>query len=212
MKKQLITLLLSYLPLTFIFAQTISTVTPGSAFQGQTIQVSISGQNTYFVQGTTTSWLTRGNDAILPTINSVQSYTSVNSIYQIPSNAALGYWDLHVIDPIFGELLKLDAILIDEFVGVDPRGGAVKKSIQLGPNPATDHFTLKYNLPTKALVQIQIRDLKGALIHPVFVGNQTVGSHEFTVQLADLSLPSGVFLVSLQVDEMIFAIKTTVLK
>jgi hypothetical protein len=212
MKQFSITLLLSFLPLAFIFSQAITTVTPSSAVQGQTIQVSISGQNTYFIQGTTTSWLTRGNDAMLPTINTVQSYTDMNSIYQIPANAPLGYWDLHVMDGFLGELLKLDAIFIDEFVGVDPRGSSVKESIQLGPNPATDHFTLKYNLPTKALVQIQIRDLKGAVIHPIFVGSQTLGSHEFTVQLADLSLPSGVFLVSLQVDEMIFAIKTTVLK
>jgi hypothetical protein len=44
------------------------------------------------------------------------------------------------------------------------------------------------------------------------VGEQAPGQHDFTTQLADLQLPSGVYLVTLQVDNMSFAVKTTFLR
>ncbi len=212
MNKISLTLLAILLSVNLLFSQQITTVSPGTATRGQTLQVSISGQNTFFTQTSTTSWLTRGVDAIVPSINSIQSMTQMSSIYSIPSNAGLGYWDMHVMDAVAGEILKLDAILILSSVGVDPRGSSVKESIQLGPNPAVDQFRLKYDLPTKSMVQVQIRDMRGNLLKPLFVGEQAPGTHDLEVNLNELHLPAGIYLVTLQVDDMFFATKTTFLK
>lgn len=213
MKHFLHLLLLSCFPSIFLLGQpTITTVTPNSAIQGQTINVSISGQNTYFQQGSTTAWLTQGSSAMVPTITTVQGWSQLTSVFSIPGNAGVGYWDLHVTDGWQGELLKLDAIFIDQFIGVDPRGTELKQSITLGPNPADDHFTLRYSLASKSMVQIQIRDLKGNLVQPLFVGEQSPGKQAFRAEIADLRLPGSTFLVTLQVDGMVFAVKASVLR
>jgi hypothetical protein len=204
------TIALSLLPFLPI-AQQITTVTPSTAIQGQTLQVSISGQNTFFTQTSTTSWLTRGVDAILPSVTSVLGPTQMNVIYSFPSNAALGYWDLHVTHGS-GELLKLDAIFIDAFIGVDARGPGIQESISIGPNPAVDHFLLRYALPGKARVQVSLRDLKGNLVKGLYSGDQGPGEHDVRVEVSDLPLASGVFLACLQVDEMVFAVRVMVVR
>lgn len=211
MKNSSLTLLLCCLPIFALFAQSITSVTPGTAIQGQTLQVTISGQSTFFTQTSTTSWISQGVVSIHPTNTVVQNYSTINATYSIPGNAGVGYWDMHVMEG-FNELIKLDAIFIDEFIGVDPRGATVKESIQLGPNPLRDEAVLHYALPSKAWVNIEMKNLQGGTVAHIYTGHQAPGSHTQQLRVSDLGLASGAYFLTLQVDDMVFAVKATVVR
>ena len=212
MKNSSWAIILSLLPFVSLFSQTmtITAVTPDTVVQGQTLQVAVTGQQTDFAQGSTTSWLERDGVKIIPTNRSVQNATLINSDYNIPSNAAVGYWDVLVTDWHWGLIGLGNGIFIDAFVGVNHSGPAIRESITLYPNPAVDHFQLRYALPNKSQVRILMRDIRGHLIQTLYAGAQAPGEYEFRVDVADLQLPSGIFLACLQVDEMEFAVKVNV--
>ncbi|HHG83830.1 MAG TPA: hypothetical protein ENJ82_03700 [Bacteroidetes bacterium] len=197
----------------FLPAQTLTTVFPDTAVQGQTLILAISGQNTSFTAATHgppihVSWLTRGNSTIQSYYNSVQSNLLLKSTYHIPGTAAVGYWDVHANDKT-GEHIKLDGLFIDMFVGIDPSGKQIRNTIKMAPNPMVNQFVMEYEIDRKATVAIDIMDLHGRLIRRLIEEKQIPGSHRKNLSLEDINLPSGMFLIVLRVDEMAFATKAT---
>lgn len=78
------------------FSQTISSVDPDSAWQGQTLQVNISGSALDFAQGTSvTVWIKQGNDSIIGDSYG-QSATNIFSWFTIPSSSPTGLYDLFI--------------------------------------------------------------------------------------------------------------------
>lgn len=193
---------------------TITSVMPDSAMQGQTLQVTISGSQTLFIQGSTTSWLTRGIDAILPSVNIVNSTTQMQSIYSIPNNAAIGLWDLNVQDAC-GVMTLTDGFRITLMTSNDPRSELIEQSLKLAPNPVIDEFTLEYSFPLAenrqpgehSKVAVEILDMQGRLVRSLFEGEQQAGEHRLKLSLGDIDLPAGAFFVVLHVDDMWFAEK-----
>lgn len=198
-------------------AQSITSVSPDSVFRGQTYVLTITGQGTGFsqmtqgTQGTGTSWLKRGVNALFPVLNSVQSPTVLNSAYDIPASTAIGFWDLHVMAAT-GELVLSDGVFIDAATNNDPLAPAIRSSIVISPNPASDHFNIAYTLAAKSKVEIQLLDLQGRLIYSLAKSHKGPGQHETRFDLPGLPLRQSTFLVVLRVDEMAFAIKVALLK
>lgn len=78
------------------FSQTITAIEPNSAWQGQTLQVAVSGTDLNFVQGTSTlMWLQQGGNQINGNVTDVQA-TQVSANVSIPPGALVGDYDVHI--------------------------------------------------------------------------------------------------------------------
>lgn len=95
-------------------AQSITTVEPNSAQQGDNLMVTITGQDTNFTQGSTTVWFTQGSSTIWFTQGSstVLGNTSLSAYFEIPSDAELGAWDVVVDNTVDGELTLIDGFSV----------------------------------------------------------------------------------------------------
>ncbi|MBN1352099.1 hypothetical protein JXJ21_22050, partial [candidate division KSB1 bacterium] len=95
----LLILLFLFIAVPALQAQTITKVDPDSAMQGESLTVSITGQNTIFAQGsdvTNNVWFAQGSNTINATTVTVYSATSLNADFDIPLSAETGWWDVSV--------------------------------------------------------------------------------------------------------------------
>lgn len=97
--KQLLSFVLALCGAT-ISAQTISNVSPPIGMEGTTINVSISGQNSNFLQGTTTVWFNQGSSTIYASNVTVSSATDLTAQLGIPYGTPLGLYQTNVQDPV----------------------------------------------------------------------------------------------------------------
>jgi hypothetical protein len=81
-------------------AQTISNVAPSIGMEGTTINVAISGQNSNFLQGTTTVWFNQGSSTIYANNVNVSSPSQLIAEVGIPYGTPLGLYQTNVQDPI----------------------------------------------------------------------------------------------------------------
>ena len=91
----------------------LTSVSPSSAKQGQTLSVSLSGQNTNFTTGTCTVWFSQGTTTyVTPSSVTVNNDNSVSASFSIPSNATLGTYDVTVADDYDGFVTSKSAFVI----------------------------------------------------------------------------------------------------
>ncbi|MHC4213856.1 MAG: hypothetical protein ACYSWP_10835 [Planctomycetota bacterium] len=100
---------------------TLTSVTPGGAYQGQKLSVRITGQNTLFGQGSgALAWFSQGNSLIVSRHTSligVKQYQPASARaliadFDIPTDANSGMWDVHTFGGFDGELTLTDGFLI----------------------------------------------------------------------------------------------------
>jgi len=75
---------------------TITSVSPNTALPGETLSVSITGQNTLFEQGTDNVNLSRGSTVIYPTNLSFVSTTLINATFYFSTSLPTGYYNVNV--------------------------------------------------------------------------------------------------------------------
>jgi uncharacterized cupin superfamily protein len=103
-----------------LHGQTVTSITPDTAGQGESLTVAITGQDTYFAQGSATVWLSNGDSVIFaqgsPTAfwqgSSTINDTLLTVDFDIPEAAAAGNWDVNVETDIDGILTLSDAFTV----------------------------------------------------------------------------------------------------
>ncbi|MBL4587536.1 MAG: hypothetical protein JKX84_10865, partial [Flavobacteriales bacterium] len=96
MKRKLSTLLLTIFMVQPLFSQSISDISPSTAYQNQLLQVTVSGTSLDFTGGTgTTMWIKKGNYVRTGSTNTVEP-TAINANLNIPISAPTGLYDVHV--------------------------------------------------------------------------------------------------------------------
>ena len=101
-----------------LYGQTLQSISPDNALQGQELTVTITGENTHFGQGSTTVtavWFSKDGSTIdgTPDLGSVASNTSFNADFEIPIDATIGSWDVNVQNPTDGTLTLTDGFTIN---------------------------------------------------------------------------------------------------
>ncbi len=97
----------------------ISSVSPASAFKGQTVKITITGTGTFFNITTSVS-LQMGADVIKATSFMALSSTKIEATFTIPSNAKTGLWAVLVNCLNNGTLLKNNIFNISSVVPPPP--------------------------------------------------------------------------------------------
>jgi len=165
----------------------IINISPNSALQGQILPVTITGQNTNFLQATnTTAWFEQGSSTIIYPLNLItNSNTQITLFMQIPLNQQTGLYKTKVYNSVDGlmELANSFNILynsnIPKIVNVTPNAttqGAVLDVIISGQNT---HF----NQGTGTITWFQ----QGTSTASIYPYNQY--SVNDTVHFAQYSIP-----------------------
>ncbi len=108
-----------------VFAQSLNSIEPDSAYQGDNLWVTITGSGTHFSQSSSSIvWFVQGSSTIYAGSSYPTSATSLNAHFSIPSDASAGYWDLYVdddYDPVLS-LPEAFSILVPYpmIISVDP--------------------------------------------------------------------------------------------
>ncbi|MBT3208765.1 MAG: T9SS type A sorting domain-containing protein [Bacteroidetes bacterium] len=127
-KNWIIFISLVFLTTVSIFGQTILTVTPDSAYQGEILTIELSGQNTHFAQGSQTIWFNQASSTIYPFPASINATNNqlLTATFFIPFNSNIGLWDVNVGNYIDGLITKNDGFELvnspyqPEIINVEP--------------------------------------------------------------------------------------------
>ena len=121
-------------------------IEPDGAYQGENLEVSISGQNTSFNQGTgTTVWLNMGYNNIYPYSTSVINDELVNASFFIDENESLGSYDVNTHNLVNGHLVLEDGFTIyDDDIpyisSINPVSGYLGDLVSLSIFGENTHF------------------------------------------------------------------------
>lgn len=94
-------------------APELVSVNPNSGNLGATIPVTISGQNTNFMQGTGTLIFVQGSSTLYTSNLLYNSNTEIGATLTIPSNAYPGYYDVYYTNLIDGTLLLVNGFYVN---------------------------------------------------------------------------------------------------
>jgi hypothetical protein len=94
----------------------ITSVDPNNALQGQNLSVTISALGTHFVEGTSTItnvWFLKSASIINANSFSATGNTSLTANFNIPNDASVGLWDVNVSHPIDGTVFQNNGFTIN---------------------------------------------------------------------------------------------------
>lgn len=80
------------------------------------------------------------------------------------------------------------------------------------PNPTRDRVEFTFNLPSPSSVKLNISSLSGKQLCKIFDGNMDSGEHNFVWNIADKTIPPGIYLATLAFDDLRFERKIVITK
>ncbi len=97
-------------------------ISPDEAVQGETLNVTISGLNTYFGQGTSTTqvWFQQGTETVISSYEiNVNNSNNLEAEITIPEDLEADCYDLYTYNSIVGELVLEESFCIDCNIEID---------------------------------------------------------------------------------------------
>jgi len=181
-------------------------VDPDSAYRGEVLSVSITGQNTDFIQGTvTTVWLSQGTSTILRDSVNVATSSDLVASFTIPTNAPYGLWDVNVLDGGCNTAVTLtDGFTIyDTLVGIQSL--QPEYNVRIFPNPSSGKINLHTTIPSWQTGEFLLYNIAG-----VEVGRYPLlgGTHQSTISL---NLKDGLYIQQTRINGEIVATEKLVI-
>jgi len=148
MKKHFILFLQVLLPF-FVFSQNLTSINPSIANAGQTLNVTISGANTHFAQGSGTyidfGFNQGSGTTVVNSLNTV-SNTSILANITVPSNTYTGDYDVYVYNFIDGNLslnngFHINGLTPPSIVSINPNSANAGQTLNVTITGADTHFT-----------------------------------------------------------------------
>ncbi len=136
-------------------AQSLKSIAPNLGILGQSLPVTITGMNTLFTVGTSSTGSVKdvyferplpSYYKISATSFSILSDTSVSAMFSIPLAAVIGYYDVHVNTHNQGNLKLTNGFLILVNSIEDEE---ISKYFDLYPNPSVGNLNLRMKLKNK---------------------------------------------------------------
>jgi len=118
-----------------VYSASLVSVSPATAYQGQTLEVTITGLNTHFNQASSSISFSQASGTIISsgTVTKIND-TSISTIFTIPTNASSGYYNVNLSNSVDGNLTLNNGFLIH----VD----STKRLISVSPAAAIQGQTL----------------------------------------------------------------------
>lgn len=166
-------------------------ISPDSAFQGQSLSVDITGDNTNFGMGTSTTpvWFTQGTVTIYADSVMLNTPTSLTANFSIPFDAGLGYWDVSVSSPLDGTVTDGSGFYVYLASSIELNNSEIDISLNIYPNPASRLFYIQSN---ELIEHITVSNLAGQKIY-----SKAHDGNFAKIEINGLA-PSGIYLVSVR--------------
>jgi len=198
--KTLAIFLLSFLLLLNISkAQTLLSIDPDTACVGQTLTVTITSQNTFFITGTPTGYLNglelkQSVTVISPNWFNATTDTSIEAEFTIPVASPIGFYDVNVFPNLQGTISLIGGMFIRICTSVD--NTKVRKVMQLFPNPADNLLSIALKAGSSS-VEVKLYGIDGTMI----LSKKYLNIAQDTKMELDISdLPRGVYLLNLEIN------------
>ncbi|MGB0882881.1 MAG: T9SS type A sorting domain-containing protein [Vicingaceae bacterium] len=134
--KRITTILILLISPFFVFSQNLVSISPNTANSGQTLNVSITGNNTSFTQGSPTTYVgfSSAPGYFNPTVNyaNIINDTLINANITVPGNAYTGYYNLSTTN-VINQLTLNNSFFINGNTPPPPPG--ITSIIPSGANP-----------------------------------------------------------------------------
>jgi len=191
-----IALIISLLFSLAVSAQTINNVNPVSGHRSETLNVTISGENTHFNQGSyTIVWFSQGTVTLItPNNTTVSDDTHIDASFTFSSSAPLGLYGVNVYSEYDGLLVLENGFLVSSEVFVDKLDDT---KLTLMPNPGNGFINLSSK---KEINSVNVYDLKGKLIN-------TFDVHSKYTSLDLSSLTKGIYILTIKIQGKILTKK-----
>jgi hypothetical protein len=202
MKKIIYTFILSLTSVLFVNSQTINSVTPDFANQGEALTISILGVGTHFASATGTNvWLGKGSDIINPTSFSATSETVINADLSLSINEPTGLYDVNVENSLDGTVTLVQGFEVILVNGINFVSDDINLNIY--PNPASDYITLNSKMKESNNIHINLVDLNGKVIRTI--KKENINSFNEKIDIKNLS--NGIYNVVIKIDNKIYTKK-----
>ncbi len=182
----------------------IVSVVPDDAEQGQSLWVTITGQQTVFTSGTATIKFNQGSSTIYPTEQNVLNDTVIEGDFEFSIEDKEGYYDVYVFD-LNGNwsVREVDGFYLYPYVFVEEFRDAAIGTVY--PNPATQLLFIRRNPKIKSGIAIDILNMAGEIVHlDEMTENQQLKSINVT------NIESGVYLIHLRSANEVYSKKIVI--
>jgi len=113
-------------------------------------------------------------------------------------------------DTLSGKYLTKDGEILDEWAIIkqsDPSSSVEDgtafpiSSIDVYPNPFNTETTVQFEVYQDLWANVDVIDLKGQLLHELYIGNMQPGTKKFSVNASELGLAKGAYLIRVITDK-----------
>lgn len=174
----------------------IVNVTPSTVYAEDTlISVSITGQNTNFMQGTgTTAWFIQGTSTLIPisNLNAVSS-TLIKGDMNITHNTLSGPYQTMFYNSIDGQLMANGLFIVNP---ISIEGHTASFDFDIYPNPFSNIVSIKSDIINATNVEIKMYDVTGKEV----LRKQLSANNGIITNLNTSKLPSGLYFIQLNID------------
>jgi len=150
MKKLIYILIINLFPFV-IFSQNLVSISPNTANAGQTLNVTITGNNTYFTQGSGTGihfsyYSQSSSSTIIVNSSSVVNDNTITGNITVPSTAYTGNYTLAVYGTIYGTLYLNNGFYVNgqtppSLVSISPSSANTGQTLNVTITGASTNFT-----------------------------------------------------------------------
>lgn len=144
--KRILLILISYICVFQIEAQTLININPDNAYQGQSLNLTITGSNTHFTQTSSTIRFIQGSSTIYSDYTSIIDNNNLSAYISFSEYAPIGYYDVLVNNSLDNEITLENAFLLTEnpytpkIVSVNPPKAKQNTTIKLSITGQNTHF------------------------------------------------------------------------
>ena len=201
MKKLLIALVL-ITSLSTVNAQSISSISPNSAHQGDVLTVNITGLSTSFVSATGLNvWFEQGSNVINPISSTPNTETTLSANLNINISQATGQYDVKVQNSIDGIMTLTNGFEVVIVSGINYTSEDINLNVY--PNPTSDYIFISSTLSENNDVYISVFDLNGKAVRNI----EKKAVNTLNEKIDINKLPSGVYSVVVKVENQFYTKK-----
>ena len=167
-----------------LLAQAISTLVPNSGNAGQSLTISITGNNTHFTSGSNVLADFEFAQGSSTTANiNILSWTNIEADVNIPPLTTTGYYDLYAYNNFDGDIHADRAFFVNgtpQRYTISPTGADPGQTLIITITGSNTHFSSGSNT---AYIHIDFSQGSGTIYLPgiISVGNDTLMAAQFTI-------------------------------
>lgn len=179
----------------FSQAQQIDDISPNYADAGETLDVTISGTNTFFTQATNTAifffFSGSSSTATTPNFFTINNDNQITANLTVPQNTYQGWYDYSVYTDIIGTLYQPESFQV--YGEINNLNNEEKGSFKadLYPNPSNGKLTIKLEGSNQQIFNAYIIDTSGKQVKTATLKN---GTNHFNLD----KLEKGIYFVKIK--------------